>query len=272
MGYKALSEWPRAKLFMRKLMAIALLPAHCMTEAFEDLVTTADIDITTYFQDLIAYYRRYWLGRVTPRRYSVYNQVHRTNNPLEAYHRILGMYILDVAVKSMREVLSSNGGLPVRRETEAQYVRVEVLLDKAWDLFVRNRDPVDYRHFLTAASHIFSGFGEDLLCTNVGEIEELQNVNSYEEEIEMFPDIQSYRIQDDHHNIHVLHRTGCLMCNCKYLATNMSLPCYHWASCGSCTQRSLQLAREQDQVLVCATCNNPVEWFAELDEERQIGK
>lgn len=48
----ALREWPRAKLFMRKLMAIALLPAHCIADAFEVLVATTEADITLYFQDL----------------------------------------------------------------------------------------------------------------------------------------------------------------------------------------------------------------------------
>lgn len=271
---------------MRKLMAIALLPAHCMAQAFEDMVDTADADITMYFQDLIAYYRRQWLRKVGLRRYSVYNRIHRTNNPLESYHRILGMFmmqcrrniwiftecILDVAVKARREVHSMSRGLPVRREIQVQYVRVELMLDRAWDLFVRNVNPVQYRKFLTVASHIFGGFGKDLLCTTVDQIAEFQDINVFEDEGEMFPDMQLYMVRDDHQVDHVLHRTGCLMCNCKFLATNMILPCYHWAGCRICTQRSLQQATEQNQILLCSSCHNPAEWFVELAEERQIGK
>lgn len=248
---------------------------------------SADADISVYFQDLTAYYERHWLNVVGPQRFSVYNQSQRTNNALEAYHRVLGEFlmgyrrniwiftdsILSVAVKTWREVESMKKGLPVRRPTEAKYIQSAATLEKAWDLFVRNRDVVEHCKFLIAATHIFDGFGGDLVCQNVDQIEQFEHVNLYEHIVEIFGDeIHSYRIRNENQGVHVLHRTGCLTCNCKFLATHVSLPCYHWAGCRVCVQRAIQLAAAEEAMLACSVCDDVIENVVELDQERQIGR
>lgn len=180
--------------------------------------------------------------------------------------------ILDIVIKARRETLSMREGLRVRRVIEDKYARRNAMLEMAWELFVTHQNPVQHQQFLTAASHIFDGFGNDLICADIAQIQEFQHVNTYEDVVRMFPDIHSYRIRDDQGITHVLHRTGCLTCNCKYLATYMILPCYHWAGCELCIQQAMQLAIAQGAILHCSVCNIATEWFVRLDEERKISK
>ncbi|KAF7993722.1 hypothetical protein HCN44_010317 [Aphidius gifuensis] len=84
-----LKAWPRGRLFFRKLLSLILLPAHLISDAFYHLVDSADEDIIIYFRNILTYYERQWLQRVTPPVYSLYNVRHRTNNPLESYHHLL---------------------------------------------------------------------------------------------------------------------------------------------------------------------------------------
>lgn len=92
--YNALKAWPRGKLFFRKLLALALMPNTKIITAFNRLVQSADEDIRIYFAGIIDYYRRFWLLRMKPANFSVYGHSHRTNNALEAYHRILGRIMM----------------------------------------------------------------------------------------------------------------------------------------------------------------------------------
>lgn len=84
-----LKHWHEGKVFYRKLLGLALLPANDITTAYRIVVDNASQDIKNKFHDLISYYYRWWLMRVKPENFSVYGKHRRTNNPMEAYHRIL---------------------------------------------------------------------------------------------------------------------------------------------------------------------------------------
>ena len=77
------------KTFFRKLLALALLPVETIPEAFDWLVTNATAEIREYFGNMLQYYLTWWLTRVTPPNFSIFSFTHRTNNVIEAYHRVL---------------------------------------------------------------------------------------------------------------------------------------------------------------------------------------
>lgn len=73
------------------LMALPLLPANDIIEAFNWIVTNATPAITRHFAGLFHYIENYWLQRVTPQVFSVYGMTCKTNNVIESYHRVLGV-------------------------------------------------------------------------------------------------------------------------------------------------------------------------------------
>ena len=70
-------------------MALALLRPEDIGPAFDWLIANATIDILYHFRDIINYFTTWWLTRVTPRQFSVFALMYRTNNVAEAYHRVL---------------------------------------------------------------------------------------------------------------------------------------------------------------------------------------
>ena len=70
-------------------MALALLPANDIILAFNWILTNAALDIRRDFAGLFRYYERYWIQSVTPQGFSVFGIVCKTNNAIEAYHRVL---------------------------------------------------------------------------------------------------------------------------------------------------------------------------------------
>lgn len=285
-AYESLKAWPIAKLFMRKLLALALLPANCINNAFYNLVASAEHDIVTYFHNLLLYYERYWLRRVGPQKYSVYNRRERTNNHLESYHNVLGGLVIgyrrniwifiecvmDLLIKARNEVLLMERGQIVHRRQEASVTRRLDMVERSWVLFVHNGVPLQIDKFLSAASHIYNSFGRDLVCTEVNEINNFVNVNNYNDILQIFPDIHCYQMIDDFREIHVLHRTGCSFCRCKFLATRIVLPCYHWYSCQQCLTSRLRISRLLNRNLQCITCGIICQRVATIDVERQISK
>ena len=79
----------RRAISFRKLMALALLPAEDIAQAFQWLITHTALDIRLDFAELFRYYDRYWLQRITPEGFSVFGMVCKMNNAVEAYHRVL---------------------------------------------------------------------------------------------------------------------------------------------------------------------------------------
>ncbi|XP_057329789.1 uncharacterized protein LOC130670404 [Microplitis mediator] len=80
-------EWLPGQIIMRKFLALALLPHHDILTAFNWLVENLPIDVHQIFAPFIQYFRRQWLLRVPPIRYSVHNEEYRTNNNSESSNR-----------------------------------------------------------------------------------------------------------------------------------------------------------------------------------------
>ena len=76
----------RRGIVFRKLIALAILPANDIILAFNWILTNAALDIRRDFARLFRYYER--LQRVTPQGFSVFGIVCKTNNAIEAYHRV----------------------------------------------------------------------------------------------------------------------------------------------------------------------------------------
>ena len=87
----------RKKKFVLKLGGLALL----LSEIIRDVLGEIYVDAIRDFQNnehtgddfdysccefVDAYFESYWMDRVTPEGFSVFNEIDRTNNKLESYH------------------------------------------------------------------------------------------------------------------------------------------------------------------------------------------
>ncbi|XP_043467899.1 uncharacterized protein LOC122502079 [Leptopilina heterotoma] len=70
-------------------MALPLLPANEIEQAFNDIVTSLSAATRRIMEPFFHYYRRQWIRKVTPQIFSVFNPRRRTNNNIESYHRTL---------------------------------------------------------------------------------------------------------------------------------------------------------------------------------------
>lgn len=85
-----LQGWSSGFTFYQ-LLALPLLPAGDIEAAFRWLLTNTPPDILEFFQSIINYVENQWLRRVRPENFSVFGLQNRTNNPMEAYHRVLSV-------------------------------------------------------------------------------------------------------------------------------------------------------------------------------------
>lgn len=82
-------NWNHGKIFFRKLVGLALLPAGDIQRAFSWLRANATAEILDKFGSFLDYYQTYWLDTVKPENFSVFSFKIRTKNAVEAYHRVL---------------------------------------------------------------------------------------------------------------------------------------------------------------------------------------
>lgn len=88
-----LNTWDLGQTFFRKLIALALLRAQQIRGSYEWLLDNTAPDILQFFARFLQYFNDWWMIRVGPHRFSVYGKSHRTNNNIEAYHRVLHEHI-----------------------------------------------------------------------------------------------------------------------------------------------------------------------------------
>ncbi|XP_043279307.1 uncharacterized protein [Venturia canescens] len=134
--------------FQRHLMNLSLLPPPFIEEAFEMLSMdlAKNSDLAGIFEDLCAYYKRFWILTKGPASFSVYRNTIRTNNPLERWNRTLksaaslkpeiGKFI--VALKrlvqsSYLDFLTLKQGNNPHRKRCAATKNKDALLEKAWE-------------------------------------------------------------------------------------------------------------------------------------------
>lgn len=78
-----------AKLFMKKILALAFLPAARIPEQYGVLKDGLPAPLKRSFAAFFTYYERQWLAKVKPAGFSVYRLSRRTNNVTESYNSVL---------------------------------------------------------------------------------------------------------------------------------------------------------------------------------------
>lgn len=78
-----------AKTFLKKVLALAYLPAAMVIDQFRALKNGLSPAVKREMGQFCSYYDRYWLRTVTPDGFSVHGLSRRTNNIIESYHRRL---------------------------------------------------------------------------------------------------------------------------------------------------------------------------------------
>ncbi len=86
---------PQVGLIIRMAIALALVPHENFINAFAILrhehvaqvQNEFDVNIRVEIGHFLEYIATFWLGRIGPMRFSVSNDVNRTNNLVEAWHR-----------------------------------------------------------------------------------------------------------------------------------------------------------------------------------------
>ncbi|XP_011297351.1 uncharacterized protein [Fopius arisanus] len=277
-----LKDWDQGQNFYRKLMALPLLPAEDMIPAFTIVKNNASPDITSFFNDLIGYIERWWLGVVRPENFTVYRLRTRVSNAIEAYHRVLlkrvGSHpsiwqftesLRKLQVVSWTERTALAAGRPVRRPKATKYIKQEEILSRAWELY--GEGVLDIAAFLGAANHFLRAFHNKVLIDNA---EAVDYFTTIEEHIVGIPptaaELQA-QVADQpigeisfatappvNNNLEILllrrvDRCICDLCN-NSIVEYVASPCRHWFACKNCTLLYVHTALEMNAFLKCRWC------------------
>ncbi|CAG5100751.1 Protein of unknown function [Cotesia congregata] len=159
-----IEEREEVRVFIRKLLGLALLPATDINKAFEWLINNHK-EIFKELKELI----RYWLKTVKPERFSCYRKVNRTNNNIESYHRVLrlklgfasvnlGIHrnydsdeVLKERIATLQELAkiektSLELNLEIRSPESNKITQKNEMIEYLWDLF--DNGTLDINNFL----------------------------------------------------------------------------------------------------------------------------
>lgn len=90
---------PKLHKVLQDFIALALLPDNEIVKEFLKLKEALlkeyekEKDIIKNLNLFIEYYESTWINIYKPETFSVYNKSNRTNNSIEAYHRVLNSYL-----------------------------------------------------------------------------------------------------------------------------------------------------------------------------------
>lgn len=84
---------PVGHAYIKKFIALAFLPADQIKVHFQILKKEVMSIDPKKWKRFVDYYEKTWLNGFTPEIYSCYGHVVRTNNSIEAYHRVLNSYL-----------------------------------------------------------------------------------------------------------------------------------------------------------------------------------
>ena len=90
---------PKLHAYLRLLMSLPLLPEDrivpCFDYVFEKRAFEDGIgierELREQFAKIVQYYKRFWIQKITPQLWSLFDVVNRTNNHAEAFHRWVGL-------------------------------------------------------------------------------------------------------------------------------------------------------------------------------------
>ncbi|XP_066603369.1 uncharacterized protein [Prorops nasuta] len=80
---------PERFIILKKVILSAILPHNYIVRTFNLLRTETNKEFGEKFEKYFRYYEKYWLQKVTPKQFSVFQLNDRTNNVCESYHRNL---------------------------------------------------------------------------------------------------------------------------------------------------------------------------------------
>ncbi|XP_044588923.1 uncharacterized protein LOC123268107 [Cotesia glomerata] len=168
------------KVFIRKLLGLALLPADDIKEAFMWLVNN-NKEISQLLKKLTDYFVDYWLKIVKPERFSCFRNRTKTNNFIESYHRTLklklgshppiwefteGIAALQELSKIEKTSLEQN--LNIRKFQNRKITQKNDMIDYLWDLY--ENGTLDIPNFLQCASHVSKAFNNKLVWTSTDDV------------------------------------------------------------------------------------------------------
>ncbi|XP_044575625.1 uncharacterized protein LOC123259326 [Cotesia glomerata] len=84
---RLVQNWKYGKILIRKIMALALLPAVDASDGFQWIITNIPDNVKTLFGTFLLYFREQWIKKTPPTLWSVYGLLHRTDNLAETYHK-----------------------------------------------------------------------------------------------------------------------------------------------------------------------------------------
>lgn len=120
---------PESHRIIKKFIALALLPADKIRDQFKTLKLELLKADSKKWLPFINYYERTWLNGYTPEVFSVFGAKVRTNNAIEAYHRVLNGYL--------SSSLTASGFVK-----DLFYLK-ETLLSIAWTKYRNNEYTID---------------------------------------------------------------------------------------------------------------------------------
>ncbi|XP_074106301.1 uncharacterized protein LOC141532041 [Cotesia typhae] len=162
-------HWKYGQIFIRKIMALPLLPPVDAEEGFTWLIGNTPLDILDIFQEFILYFDGQWLQRVPPTLWSVHRYIHRTDNFTESYHKTAKIRfgehpsiwefterLTELQGITQIEYVSLQNGLDVTRAARSHTIDTNKKIEKAWDLY--HAESLDIPNFLACASHFSHAF------------------------------------------------------------------------------------------------------------------
>lgn len=94
------TKQPIQHKIMQKIIALALLPEAEIESKFLSIKMECRKKKVKNHEAFLNYYQETWIQGFTPKCFSVYKQIHRTNNYIEAYHRVLNSMITSTLNRS----------------------------------------------------------------------------------------------------------------------------------------------------------------------------
>ncbi|XP_074101990.1 uncharacterized protein LOC141529387 [Cotesia typhae] len=168
------------RVFIRKLLGLAFLPADDIEKAFLLLVNQHK-EIIQPLKGLIDYFRSYWLKIVKPERFSCYRNKNRTNNYIESYHRILRLKLgshppiweFTERIAALQELAkiektSLEVNLEIRSAKNKKITLRYEMVEYLWDLY--DNGTLNISNFLQCCNHISRTFKNENVWTSTDDV------------------------------------------------------------------------------------------------------
>ncbi|XP_044019509.1 uncharacterized protein LOC122859892 [Aphidius gifuensis] len=247
---------------LQKITWVGSFPANDIEQSFNWIIRNTAPDTLAFFgNDFFDYYRNYWLNRVD--RFLVHNQIYRTSNFIEAYHRVLSIRF---------GIHPGLWAFTVRRTVRQEYINRVQVIQRMWELC--GNGSLNMARFFSCTNHVSASFGNDILFNDPDQVNLFLTLAVHNRDIKnfahtlimiktyiFFQAIQPQNIDDqvviipelddqlpipifrrdinreENLQIYILGNIALSLCpRCNHSILNVvSLPCRHWFACTTCT-------------------------------------